>query len=534
MLQIPIGPLLNKKRSPAPYAREIEKQEINTPVGEHPVTSVAPSGVQSPSVTQQYPDSSIENSVEIRRPALQALISVEDKLNPYTLDAGRAEEVTFKDVLLAAEGGNLDILNTRYGVNAQKYTYLSAASQFLPDLLLGYNEFAVNGRIPVPISAVAKAATGTGGTPVVANTTETIIRTGITQLTSGFTLRVYKPSTVFTMLVEKHRLYAERARLKTDVSNTLLSAARDYYNLLLSQAVLQIRILAVDISEEQFHNNSMLLNSGLATNLDVLQSKAQLARDRQNLVDQQRVRRNSAITLSHLLNLNLGQDLTPADPLLRKCRLISKQLPVGDLVRIAIDNRPELKQYEELRQVAKRNILLASAPLQPSVTLGGNIYGVGSNLGNMGPVYLLNFGVRWNIGGMGLTDTANINSSRWKARQALVQANQQFLDVIDEVRSTYNDSLAAERRIDQAIDEIAAAREELRLARIRLDTGLGINIDVLNAQRDLTQAYIDKAQAIADFNIAQVRLLHDIGLISVNNLTAGRLISSVEDKPPVH
>ncbi len=79
----------------------------------------------------------------------------------------------------------------------------------------------------------------------------------------------------------------------------------------------------------------------------------------------------------------------------------------------------------------------------------------------------------------------------------------------------------------QAIAEIAAAQEELRLARIRLDTGLGINIDVLNAQRDLTQANLNKAQAIAEFNMSQAQLLHDIGLISPLNLTSGRLITNI-------
>jgi outer membrane protein TolC len=60
---------------------------------------------------------------------------------------------------------------------------------------------------------------------------------------------------------------------------------------------------------------------------------------------------------------------------------------------------------------------------------------------------------------------------------------------------------------------------------MRLDNGLGTNIDVLTAQRDLTQARIDKAQALINFNKAQTQLLRDVGLISVDNVTSGLLIS---------
>jgi OMF family outer membrane factor len=445
------------------------------------------------------------------------------------LDADRIEAVTYREVLLAAETGNLDILGTKYGALAAKDSYISATTQYLPDITLAYNKYLINAFIPVPVAAIVPSGTSAG--IISAKTTATIIDTPVTVMSAGFTVPVWQTNRLMNLLSQKHSLRASRAQLTGTTNDTLLTAANNYYNVLLNQALLEIREKAVRISEEQLRMNSSLEESGLATNLDVLQSRAQLARDRQNLVDQQRIRRNSSIQLAHTLNANLGQDLVPSEPILRKSRLISKTTPVHELLRLAIDNRPELKQYDELRQVAKAAIYNAIAPMTPNVTLGGNIYGVGTNIGNLGHAYVLNFGVKWTFGGMGLTEMENAKSAKWHARQSLVDANKQFLNVFDQVRTSFNDGLSAERRIDQAIDEINAAEEELRLARIRLETGLGINIDVLNAQRDLTQARVDKAQAIADFNIAQAQLLHNIGLISVDNLTSGRLISSAPTQP---
>jgi outer membrane protein TolC len=528
---IPAAKKATPTRERKSYSAEIHLQDSATPVGKDPVKAVPPSKGESPTITGQFPDSAPENSVDFTASLpLQALVRVENTLNPFALDADRIEAVTYREVLLAAETGNLDILGTKYGALSAKDSYLSAVTQYLPDITLAYNKYAINAFIPVPVAAVVPTGSIGAGT-VSAKTTATIIDTPVTVMSAGFTVPIWQTSRLVNLLSQKHNLRATRAQLTGTTNDTLLTAANNYYNVLLNQALLEIREKAVRISEEQLRMNSSLEESGLATNLDVLQSRAQLARDRQNLVDQQRIRRNSSIQLAHTLNANLGQDLVPSEPILRKARLISKTTPVQELLRLAIDNRPELKQYDELRQVAKAAIYTAIAPMTPNVTLGGNIYGVGQDIGNLGHAYVLNFGVKWTFGGLGLTEIENAKSAKWHARQTLVDANKQFLNVFDQVRTSFNDGLSAERRIDQAIDEINAAEEELRLARIRLETGLGINIDVLNAQRDLTQARVDKAQAIADFNIAQAQLLHNIGLISVDNLTSGRLISSAPTQP---
>ena len=50
------------------------------------------------------------------------------------------------------------------------------------------------------------------------------------------------------------------------------------------------------------------------------------------------------------------------------------------------------------------------------------------------------------------------------------------------------------------------------------------------AQRDYTQALVNKAQALINFDIAQAQLVHDSGLISVDALTSNRLLSKASAK----
>ncbi|MBA4076358.1 MAG: hypothetical protein C0508_15045, partial [Cyanobacteria bacterium PR.023] len=319
-------------------------------------------------------------------------------------------------------------------------------------------------------------------------------------------------------------------------SDTLQTAAKRYYDLLLQEALLQIRVKAVETSEGQLSLNKDLKQGGLATNLEVLQAETQLSQDRQNLIDQQVARREAAILLAEFLNANQGLDIVPNDLLLQKIRIVSEQANAARLLQLAIDNRPELKQYEELRLAAKKQIVINAAKLQPNFAFSGNVLGIGETLskqyelapitlagaaGGVGvrarqitALYTLGVNVNWNFEGLGAVDLANTYAAKMTARQAGLQQQQVLNKVTSEVRRSYLQSLKTDRKIEEAVAQVRSANEELRLAQLRFQNGVGRNIDVLKAQQDYTSSLIEKARAIVNFNNAQIDLLHDTGLIS--------------------
>lgn len=458
-----------------------------------------------------------DSGVLIEHPSLEALIPLDDNLNPFSMDARFIEKVSLKDTLEAALGQNLDIEEGYVRTKIDRYSYLSSATGFLPNLNGGYNLFGINGSIPSSLFGSTPATTA--GNRVDGGKAK--LPSSIQLLQAGFTYNLYKGgSVVFGTLQQRHRWFASRAGLSASVNDTLLNATRKHYDLLLQEALLAIRTRAVAISVEQVRLNQVQEKAGTATGLDVLQSQAQLASDEQNLVEQQNQRRQSAIQLAHVLNTSFSQDLESCEKYLKKRRLIPKAIPIEKLLVKAIDSRPELKQYEELRLAAKRAIVVAAAPMQPNVSFGGSIVGVGTG-GNLDPIYTINLGIKWGLGGMGTKDLANMQKARWEARQAAVQAKKTFLNVFDEVRTSYNNSAASDKKIDRATVQVLAAEEELRIAKKRMAAGIGLNIDVLNAQRDLTQASVNKARAVVEFNVAQAQLLRDIGAVSVASLTEG-------------
>lgn len=479
----------------------------------------------SPPETHQIFDA---DAILLKRPPLTALIQIERDLSPIGLDAQYSQPMSLRDALIVSMDNNLDLALSQNNAQIQKWTYLAALSKFLPDLTSAFSGYESKGEVALPIKAfpVPAQTSGPNGVQTANGITKFKINSPFVISNAGFKYYGYRGgSIVFGAIQSKHNLRAARSGLNATRADVLLTTARDYYNLVLAHALLEIRVKAADTSEEQIRVNTSRFENGFATNLDVLQSRTQLSRDRQGLVDQQVNCRAAAIQLADTLNVNLAGDLTPYDDMVRKVRLVDANAKIQDLLKLAIDHRPELKQYDELRQAAKAAIIVNQAPLQPKVALVGNVYGLGPGISKVEALYTIGFNANWNFGSLGTTDLANIKTARLQARQAMLQANKELLTVCDQARLAYIQSLDAEKKIDETSNEVASATEELRLAQMRFENGLGTNLDIITAQRDRTQALIDKAQAIINFNIAQAQLVHDLGMATVDSLSGGRLIN---------
>ncbi|CAN5325950.1 hypothetical protein BH11CYA1_BH11CYA1_21230 [soil metagenome] len=468
--------------------------------------------------------------IKIVRPPLSALISIDKKVDPSLLDAASTVAMSLDDVVQAAIKNNLDIGISGFNERARKANMISSMGKFLPDIALSYQWNYLKGKANVPI--------GQSLEPLSFN--NPFILTS-----AGFKYYGYRGGSVlFGALQNRNNFRAARHSKHATVSDTLQTAAKRYYDLLLQEALLQIRVKAVETSEGQLSLNKDLKQGGLATNLEVLQAETQLSQDRQNLIDQQVARREAAILLAEYLNANQGLDIAPNDLLLQKIRIVSDQTNAARLLQLAIDNRPELKQYEELRLAAKKQIIINAAKLQPTFAFSGNVLGIGETLskqyelapitlagaggsGNGGvgirsrqitALYTLGVNVNWNFEGLGAVDLANTYAAKMTARQAGLQQQQVLNKVTSEVRRAYLQSLKTDRKIEEAVAQVRSSNEELRLAQLRFQNGVGRNIDVLKAQQDYTSSLIEKARAIVNFNNAQIDLLHDTGLISSSTL----------------
>jgi outer membrane protein TolC len=186
------------------------------------------------------------------------------------------------------------------------------------------------------------------------------------------------------------------------------------------------------------------------------------------------------------------------------------------LVEQALRTRPELKQNQALVSAARaaRNGAVYG-PLIPSVGaqafgggLGGGPDGGPNNFGAEGD-YLV--GLSWRIGPGGLFDAGRVNAG--KARLAAAQVSVTKLQ--DTITSQVVVSLARVQslwaQIGLAQRNLATATETLRLTRERKQFGVGIVLEDIQAQQDLTQARSEYLTALAEYNKAQYALNKAVG-----------------------
>jgi outer membrane protein TolC len=426
------------------------------------------------------------------------------------LEVAYDESITLEEALKYALENNLAIKISRDNLNYQRYVLYGQVANALPNLTMAYNLTRSN-----------------------------ILNEQVKSLAKVFLTRVSYPvfqggSVAYSILGQLCREKGWKEAYKASLSDELLDLYQKYNTLLLNRILLQIRAKAVEVSEEQLRINKMAEQAGTGTVLAALQADAQLCSDRQAMLQQEVAVRQSALALNFTMNYPMAANLIPVEETITEQSLFQTDASIETLVGLALHNRPELREYEQFKIAAARNIQVAAAPLYPqasfftqysytnTTTHGGLADTAGAGVfGGLFSTYQQGFALVWSQNAFGLTSVANLFAANSLARQAGIQANQELQTIIQQIHSDYLNWRAAREQIDNAAHGVRASEEELRLAGLRHSVQIATELEVISAQRDYINSLTNQAQAIVNSNLAQAQLLHDTGLISTNTLLHG-------------
>ncbi len=432
------------------------------------------------------------------------------------LEASYDESITLRHALIETLRHNLPIRISKESWNYQKYQLFANLASFLPSFNLGYN--LTGSKIsPGSISAGAEV------------------------FSTQVTYPVFEGGSVmYSAIAQAYRNAGWRHAYESTINDSLLNVYNRYVELVLQDAILRIRAHALSLSKLLVDVNTHMYEAGTATQFDIMQSRTQYSLDSDAFIQQQMTSRQAALELAYAINLPISVNLIPKQSALSEVDLFPHfgEKPINFYVSEAIVNRPELRQYEMFRLAAARTVQTAAAPLYPNVSFftayadtkvssNANSDASDSTLENAGVFtgdtknFQLGFNLTWTLSNMGALNAANIVSARALSRQAMVQANQELLTVMQQVRTNFDQSTIARNRIDAAAGAAASGKEALRLAHLRLNSGLGTNLELIEAQKSYINALITQAQAITASNKAQAGLLHATGLISIDGLVDG-------------
>jgi len=301
-----------------------------------------------------------------------------------------------------------------------------------------------------------------------------------------------------------------------------LEAQTAYFDLQRADEGVRIGQDSVKASLVSYRDSRARFNAGVNTKLEVLEAETQLARDRDTLTTNLRLQGEQRRNLARVLDL--PQDVTPtaATPA-RPMGLWEPSLQ--ESIIAAYNYREELDQLILDISINNSQANASLAAVQPVLSFV-NSTSASRFDGQSGKTLLseidmgdFTYGVQNSTAltaSWRLFDGGRAGAEYRRSKQAAEQSQFDFANLRDQIRFEVEQSFLGLRAAIQSIDttaiEVLSSKESLRLSQLRVQAGVGVQREVVNNQRDLTQAELKYARAINDYNTNLALLQRRTGL----------------------
>lgn len=419
-------------------------------------------------------------------------------ISPASAETNAAHNIDLPTVLRLAGAQNLDVKIAQAKLAEAKANHQSALAQFFPWISPGITYRQHDGKLQETsgnILDVHKNSYAPGATVGV-------------QLDLG--------DAIYKTLAAKQLAQAAVHAVEAQRQETVLAAAQGYFELALGQGTVGVAQESVRIAGDYERQLSQAVEAGLAFKGDLLRARVQAERNRLTLRQAQEQQRIGAARLAQVLRLDPTAELMAQDSDLVTLRLIETNAALDTLVQQALALRPELRQRQSMTAAAREAKNGATyGPLIPSLGaqgfwggLGGGRAGGPDTFGGQQD-YLV--GASWRIGPGGLFDFGRVRSAESRLKVAELNSEKQRDEATRQVVEAFTRWQSLADQLVAAQRALTAAEEGLRLAQQRKEFAVGVVLETLQAEQDLTRARLEYLKTMANFNAAQYTLSKSIG-----------------------
>ncbi|KAF0133731.1 MAG: tolC [Candidatus Saganbacteria bacterium] len=307
--------------------------------------------------------------------------------------------------------------------------------------------------------------------------------------------------------------YTEIARedLKKTINDTSFNVTQAYFAVLKARIYLKLAQDSKEMAQSHLNQVRMLLAAQVSTKADYLRTEVQLANAEIALT-----KAKSTLDIAEAaFNNSLGKNIE--EMVVLSTEQFKEALPAlpnyKNLLEITFTNRPEWKQYELSKGITEDNLRINQTAYLPSLLVSGQ---TGNRISEY-PTYKSDVNswsitgiASWTIfDGFGLQNRIREAAANVEAQKA---AEEQVKNGIElEVRDAYFSLKSAIETISSAKKAVESAEENYKVSDTRFNSGVGTNLEVIDAQVALTQAKINYLQALFDVEIGKARINKVVG-----------------------
>lgn len=304
--------------------------------------------------------------------------------------------------------------------------------------------------------------------------------------------------------------------LESQQAQIKLATANAYYALQEAGEQIRINQAFLDEAARNLRDARLRQEVGVGTRFDVLRADVQFANARQSLISSQGNQSIARRDIARLLNLPPTAGITATPVAVGE----TWPLTLEESILLAFENRAELEQQLLQADISEQQRQIALAALRPQVSLSAS-YSPNYTLSGGSP-FADDFqdSVSFGVGANWLLFDGG--AARASARQQEIGgaiAEEQFSENLDQVRFDVEQAFfnlqSNQENIATAKIAVAQAQEALDLANLRLQAGVGTQLEVLEAQSELNQSEFNEVAAILGYNRALAAIERAISNISV-------------------
>jgi outer membrane protein TolC len=406
--------------------------------------------------------------------------------------------IDLPSALQLAGARNLDIQIARQQVAEARANYESATWQFFPALApgLGYRRHDdlvqnVDGQMIQAHKEAYAVGAGLGA-----------------QLDLG--------EAIYRNLAARQLVKAAESGSESQQQETVLVAAHGYLDLARGHAAVAVARDSVRIAADYQAQAERAVGVGIAFKADALRAQVQVEKNRLALRQAQEQRSVLAARLVQALHLEPTVELAVPEGDLVPLALVSTNVALDKLLAQALAARPELKQSRALQAAAKDSRNGARfGPLIPTLGAQASAGGLGGGKdglpGTFGATEDYSFTATWRIGPGGLFDRGRIRAAEARLNQADLLSRKLVDEIARQVIESYARLNSMADQVELARRTAEAAAETLRLTQQRKEFAVGVVLENILAEQDLTRARLDYLTAIAEFNKVQYSVQRAVG-----------------------
>lgn len=488
------------------------------------------------------------------------------------LEPGKVVRWTLRDAIMAALEKNVDIELEKENVRLAQYDLIATRGVYDPitTSTINYNArtspntFRFSGSAEDSVQnntltynfGVSKAFERYGS-GIEANFNNSRVTSNVNnfspQYTPNLTVNLTQPlmkdfridANRRSIKIAKRQLDLSDAVFRQQVINIIARVQAAYWDLALAIQNENVNRDSVKLAETQLNNTKRQVEVGTLAPIDVISTATQLESRRQQVFQAinsvaQAENALKALTVSGPGDELWNTQIVPVETFDVK----PVALPLADAVKLAQENRPELKQLVLQKDINKINVDFFANQAKPQVNLVASYSSIGiGGTPNSGippsaifPQFIGGYGTSlknlfkqsyptWSVGmqfSLPLRNTAaraNLGKAKEQERQLDLQTRRQLQNIEVEVRNSVQTVETTKMRIEAARAAREYAEKQLEGEEKKFAAGLSQTFFVLQRQNELAQTRFSELQALADYNKAVAELQRVISTtLSSNNI----------------